>query len=113
LPPLEAFLKQNLLRIVQEAGTNAVKHASASQLGLQMILSPEKIILSVTDDGVGMSETARQPDPHHGFGIRGMQERAKRISAVLQIEKGVPRGTIVRITLAISPKLASEISSTS
>ena len=113
LPPLEAFLKQNLLRIVQEAGTNAVKHASASQLGLQMILSPEKIILSVTDDGVGMSEAARQPDPHHGFGIRGMQERAKRISAVLQIEKGVPRGTIVRITLAISPELSPEISSTS
>ena len=113
LPPLEAFLKQNLLRIVQEAGTNAVKHASASQLGLQMILSPEKIILSVTDDGVGMSEAARQPDPQHGFGIRGMQERAKRISAVLQIEKGVPRGTIVRITLAISPELSPEISSTS
>jgi nitrate/nitrite-specific signal transduction histidine kinase len=42
-----------------------------------------------------------------------MQERAKRISAVLQIEKGVPRGTIVRITLAISPELSPEISSTS
>jgi signal transduction histidine kinase len=78
-----------------------------------MILSPEKLILSVTDDGVGMSEAARQPDPHHGFGIRGMQERAKRIGAVLQIEKGIPRGTIVRITLAISPKISHQLSSTS
>jgi nitrate/nitrite-specific signal transduction histidine kinase len=42
-----------------------------------------------------------------------MQERAKRIGSVLQIEKGIPRGTIVRITLAISPKISHQLSSTS
>jgi signal transduction histidine kinase len=102
LPPLETSLQQNLLRIAQEAGTNAMKHASASRLELRILFSHKEIVLSVADDGVGLEKATTETHPDHGFGIRGMQERATRIGGVLQIEKVVPRGTRVVVTIPIS-----------
>ena len=101
LPRLETSLQQNLLRIAQEAGTNAMKHASASRLELRILFSHKEIVLSVADDGVGLEKAATETPPGHGFGIRGMQERATRIGGVLQIEKVVPRGTRVVVTIPI------------
>jgi signal transduction histidine kinase len=79
-----------------------MKHASASRLELRILFSHKEIVLSVADDGVGLEKATTETHPDHGFGIRGMQERATRIGGVLQIEKVVPRGTRVVVTIPIS-----------
>jgi signal transduction histidine kinase len=99
LPDLEPSVKQNLLRITQEAGTNAIKHASATRLELRIHADAKSIVFSVVDDGTGLQKTSLQADWQHGFGIRGMQERANRIGGILQIEKNSPKGTVVRVTV--------------
>jgi len=101
LPDLEPSVKQNLLRITQEAGTNAIKHASATRLELRIHADAKSIVFCVVDDGTGLQKTSLQADWQHGFGIRGMQERANRIGGILQIEKNSPQGTVVRVIVPI------------
>ncbi len=101
LPDLEPSVKQNLLRITQEAGTNAIKHASATRLELRIHADAKSIVFCVVDDGTGLQKTSLQADWQHGFGIRGMQERANRIGGILQIEKNSPQGTVLRVIVPI------------
>jgi signal transduction histidine kinase len=69
--PLAPGLDQAAYRIVQEALTNTVKHAHASRAVVAIAWEPSAVVLSVTDDGVGVDGDARG-----GHGLIGMRERA-------------------------------------
>jgi signal transduction histidine kinase len=74
---LSQGVEDELLRIAQEALSNALRHADARAVRLVLSYEPQRVRLSVKDDGKGFSpsqETARR-----GFGILGMHERAGRI----------------------------------
>ena len=71
-----------LLRIGQQGITNALRHAGATMIDLQLIYLPQKFTLIVHDDGRGFDT---QQDQGSGFGMKSMNERADRIQANLKI----------------------------
>jgi signal transduction histidine kinase len=96
LPP-EAELQ--VLRIVQEALSNARKHAQASQAWI--ILTQEDGILELTigDDGVGFNPGETGGDQERGFGLTTMRERSEAIGAQFVVDSEPEGGT--RISLRI------------
>lgn len=94
LPPL---IEDNLLRISQEAVTNAVKHARATRLSVELVTAPGSVTLAVSDDGSGIQSAAR---PGH-FGLTGMGERAVRIGGKLEVTANSGGGTSVRVEVPL------------
>lgn len=84
-------------RIVQEAVRNAVRHAGARQIRIQVRpLDDHRLGVTVQDDGKGFD-----PAQERGLGILGMQERAVRLGGVLKVESGRGRGTSVNFELPL------------
>ncbi|NJL20033.1 MAG: GAF domain-containing protein [Leptolyngbyaceae cyanobacterium SM1_3_5] len=97
---LDAAINMALLRIAQESLTNALRHAQPQTIHLQLTYTPQQIQLQVRDDGCGFD--LQQPT-ERGLGIVGMGDRAKAISAQLQIESKLGIGTQTIVTVAIAP----------
>ncbi|HEY4246225.1 MAG TPA: sensor histidine kinase [Lacunisphaera sp.] len=89
--------KHNLLRIAQEATTNAVRHAEAGHITIAVRYAPEGISLAIIDDGVGFVPDEVRSKTFGHFGLRGMRSRAEKIGGTLVIESMPGAGTIVRI----------------
>ncbi len=84
-------------RLVQEALTNAAKHAGAERASVEIVESADAISLTVSDDGKGF-------DPDNadgGFGLTGMRERVALVGGRLVIESTPGRGTSIRAELPI------------
>ena len=81
-----------LLRILQEAISNALKHAHASNIWVNVLYLPDQNLLrlSVTDDGVGIPQK-----PQQGRGLNNMQQRAREIGAGLYISDQTPGTQVV------------------
>jgi PAS domain S-box-containing protein len=100
--PLDVTTSDHLYRIVQEAITNAARHARARRVGIVISATEGELAIAVTDDGVGLPEA-----PARGLGLRTMQYRAETIGADLSIGKVAPCGTQVRVRLPLPSALAS------
>jgi signal transduction histidine kinase len=96
---LPSSTKHHLLRIAQEALTNAVRHASAARIRLEVIYGEESISLSIVDDGIGFPAEDVVARSIGHFGLRGMRSRAKSIDGTLSIESWPNRGTAIRVSL--------------
>lgn len=92
-----ADVEYHLLRIVQEAILNAVKHSGARTLRITLNSAARNIVLSVKDDGAGFDYATSPPEGH--FGLVGMRERAAQIGANLIISSVPGEGTTVRVQL--------------
>lgn len=95
VPDLPVDVELAIYRIAQEALTNAVRHARASEVTVSLNPTDRELELSVTDNGTGLPE-----DVTAGGGVTGMRERAMLIGAELAIET-VP-GAGVAVTLRLS-----------
>ena len=93
--PLAIEVERNLLRIAHEAVTNAVRHAEARSINVDVQFEAEAVRLRVKDDGRGFDaeETARRRGDH--FGLMGIQERARAMGGQLQITTAPGSGTEV------------------
>lgn len=87
--------EEQLLRIVQEAVTNARKHSGARNLWVSCRIRPPAAEILVEDDGAGLGRRQRA----EGFGLTIMRERAQRIGAVLSVEDRNGGGTRVAVRL--------------
>lgn len=92
---LPAATEAELLRIAQEAITNARKHAGAANLWVTCAVDPPAVQVEVSDDGQGIPD----PRPDGRYGLAIMAERAERIRGRLEIRPRVPSGTTVAVTL--------------
>ena len=81
-------------RILPELGHSEF-HARASRVLVQLLCQPDRVILSVSDDGRGF-DGDRVPPGHLGIGI--MRERAEAVGACLEIESEPDQGTKVTVT---------------
>lgn len=90
---LPAEVERQLLRIGQEAFTNALRHAGASRIGLRLVFGPGTVALSIEDDGAGFDVAGAVTA--EGFGLIGMRQRAERIGAQLSVRSEPGRGTQV------------------
>jgi ligand-binding sensor domain-containing protein/signal transduction histidine kinase len=93
--PLESKMEEELLRIGQEAVVNAVRHAGATRIDVQLIYEAARVSLRVADDGRGFLANGGHPEGH--YGIRGMHERAAEIDAALVVESTPGGGTRVSV----------------
>jgi signal transduction histidine kinase len=98
---LPEVVEENVLRIGQEAVTNAVKHAQAQALHVTLAFLPAALRLRVQDDGRGFvsPRTPAASDGH--FGLLGMAERAKRLGGTLAIESRLGHGTTITVEIPL------------
>lgn len=90
--PLPGDIETNLLRIVQEATTNALKHANASTILVELTFDFQAIRLRIQDDGDGFN--CDRPSSM-GFGLIGIRERVQNLGGQLSINSQVGQGTEV------------------
>ena len=89
--PLPAEVENHLLRMGQEALTNAVKYADANEIRVELVYEAAQCLLRVQDDGRGFS--AGNVPLVGGFGLLGMSERAAQMGAQLTIQSEPGQGT--------------------
>ena len=84
-------------RIVQEALSNAMRHSACTAVDIRVALTPERLQLSITDDGVGFEPeravVAALRDGH--IGLAGLQERARLAGGSCELRSGAGQGTTV------------------
>ncbi|MBV8277653.1 MAG: sensor histidine kinase [Verrucomicrobia bacterium] len=89
--------QQDLLRIAQEAMSNAVRHAKPTVISVKLRWKPPAIVLEVTDNGSGITDS--KAASRDGFGLSNMRARAENIGAKLEVRTAAGRGTsiVVRV----------------
>jgi signal transduction histidine kinase len=95
--PLET--ETELYRIAQEALTNVVKHAKADHVHVSLQYYPDKFKMEVQDNGIGFD--AGEADKGGGLGLKGIQERVRRMNGTLTIESKSQTGTTLEVTVEI------------
>ena len=100
---LPATIEMNLLRIGQEAVANAIKHGRPSVVNARLQFDENRVRLSVTDDGHGFHPQDGAPTGH--FGLLDMQERARSMGSVLQVESDPERGTTVVVEIPMKDRV--------
>jgi two-component system sensor histidine kinase UhpB len=98
IPALTTDAELVIYRVAQEALTNVVRHASASEALAILEHDDHHVTLKVSDDGRGIG-----PDDAAGSGIRGMRERSLLVGGRLEIEAGPQGGTLVRLDVPLEP----------
>jgi signal transduction histidine kinase len=93
---LPAEVRQDLLRIAQEAISNALRHAKSTSISLSLRSDQQNLILKVKDNGIGITTAA---ETRQGFGFANMRARVKKLNGRLDIRAASNRGTsiIVRV----------------
>ncbi|MGE5087978.1 MAG: PAS domain-containing protein [Candidatus Levyibacteriota bacterium] len=88
-----------IFRILQEALTNACRHAEAASIGVELRRSGVAIELSVADDGKGIAATTRGRRKTRSLGLLGMHERASMAGGHLSVASEPGRGTVVSLRI--------------
>ena len=83
-----------IYRVAQEAVTNALRHAQASEVLVELRRAPSMLILRVADDGIGIDGATP------GWGLQGMRERALLVGGRLDV-RSLTRGTEVRLQVGM------------
>ena len=99
---LPTTIEMNLLRIGQEAVANAIKHGRPRVVNARLQFDEHKVRLSITDDGRGFHPQDGAPIGH--FGLLDMQERARSMGCILQVESDPERGTTVVVEIPMKMK---------
>jgi two-component system sensor histidine kinase UhpB len=102
LPPdLGPGITLAIYRVVQEGVINALRHASASRVSVDVSAAAGRIVVTVTDDGIGLP--AEWSKPGH-FGLRGLTDRITRLGGSFQVDNRPPRGArvLAEIPLPVS-----------
>jgi len=88
-----------LFRICQESMSNIAKHAKATHASVDLSTSANEIIMTISDDGVGIKPSDALKA--NSFGLRGMQERVAALNGSFNIAKSGKQGTCITIRLPI------------
>jgi signal transduction histidine kinase len=92
-----------ILRIAQEALTNAGKHAQARRVQVALTEAAGNVVLTVRDNGRGFNpRTVHGPTREGRLGIYGMKERAALLGGTIRIKSRIGRGTEVRLDLPLA-----------
>lgn len=94
---IDSLIKITVFRIVQESLLNISKHANASTCHVSILLDDDHLVLEIKDDGIGFDLNATK----QGIGLQNIQERAKTISAILEINSKPNKGTTIRLKTKI------------
>lgn len=101
--PLTPEVAHQAFRIVQEAMTNIVQHATASSARVGVVYGPDELVLLVQDDGRGFDRAGPQEPGRGGFGLRGIAARARTYGGAVDVESTPGWGTQIRASLPYQP----------
>ena len=97
LPP---SVQQDLLRIAQEAISNAVRHAKPTVISVDVRWEPPNLALQVKDNGSGIADS--QAARREGLGFSNMRAHAENIGAQLEFRSAAGRGTTIVVHLPMN-----------
>ena len=110
--PLPPGIDLTAYRIVQEALTNALKHAGSALASVTVAYEPNEVVLTVEDDGEGPREADELSEAGGGHGLVGMRERAALYGGLVQAGRRRGGGFAVRARLPTRPLVpGAELSS--
>ncbi|MBV9850667.1 MAG: sensor histidine kinase, partial [Armatimonadetes bacterium] len=95
---LPSEIESDLLRIGLEALTNALRHAQASVIRIELTFDPDRVRLSVQDNGQGFHPSLEAA----GLGVIGIRERAKRMGGRFQVTSQPGQGTEIAVLVPAS-----------
>ena len=93
-------LEKELFRITQEALNNAIKHADATLIAIELTSDDGRVLLTVADDGVGFDPSDPQIRTRR-LGVTSMEERAEELGGSLSIQSNSDVGTRVHVEVPI------------
>jgi signal transduction histidine kinase len=95
----DAAADHHLLRIGLEALTNALKHAGATRIDIELQFGIDSTDLIVIDNGRGMAAGEGATGAH--FGLQGVRERVDKLGGVMQIESSPGGGTRLAVMVPV------------
>ncbi|MBO2008348.1 sensor histidine kinase [Hymenobacter negativus] len=99
--PLSYAHELALYRIVQELLNNALKHARASRVTVELRQLPHSLVLTVADDGRGFDYARVQAGGQGGLGLKSLAARVSLLDASLHLESAALTGTSVRVEVPL------------
>lgn len=93
--PLRHDVEEQLLRIGGEAVSNAVRHARASAIRMELVYTENGVALRVKDDGIGFDPAIVGKNGH--YGLASMRERAESLGGRLRLESRPGQGTLIEV----------------
>ncbi len=88
-----------VMRIIQEAFTNVIRHARATEVSLSLCITHGILIIEISDDGCGI--TAEQANSQFSYGLMGMRERVRICKGDLVVQDTQGRGTSLYVTIPL------------
>jgi ligand-binding sensor domain-containing protein/signal transduction histidine kinase len=104
---LPGDVETNLLRIGQEAVSNAASHAGARRVEVRLSFGPQEVRLQVSDDGCGFDPGRQTANGGH-FGLTGMRERALKFGGEFALDSRPGAGTEVVVRVPLGKKLTKD-----
>jgi signal transduction histidine kinase len=95
---LAPALENDVLRVAQEALTNGIRNGEPKLITCAVTFDSREFRLQIRDDGAGFDRGKRGSSERGGFGLSGMEERAKAVHGTLEVESRPGQGT--QITLS-------------
>jgi signal transduction histidine kinase len=99
--PAGEAVEDNLLRICEEAVTNAVKHAHPSEVETNLEYTCDELRLCIRDNGCGFDPAGPAGAKSGHFGLVGMRERAKSVEGKLALKSKPGQGTEILVTVRL------------
>ncbi|MDZ4846639.1 MAG: PAS domain S-box protein [Chitinophagales bacterium] len=97
---LEKSVEFGMYRIAQELLTNALKHASAGEINIQLFKRDKKLILTLEDDGKGFN--TRKTNFENTFGLNSITSRTKAMNGIFTIDSQPGKGTVASIEIPLT-----------
>jgi two-component system sensor histidine kinase UhpB len=98
--PLGPSVTLAIYRVVQEGLINALRHAQASRVAIDVQSDAQRIVVTVSDDGIGMPSQGSQPGH---FGLRGLSERVAHLGGVFSVSPCEPHGVRLIAQIPLTP----------
>ena len=97
-------VREQLFLILREAVRNVVSHSEAGQLGIEVRVSPERVVGRVEDDGRGFKGTTEDGDDNgaSGRGLHSMRERAEVVGGAVTLSSAPGSGTRIEVSVPLS-----------
>jgi two-component system sensor histidine kinase DegS len=94
---VDSLVSLTLLRVIQEACSNSIKHGHAKEINVSLKYEPKSLTLTIKDDG---DEFTR--DDNSGFGLSMMKERIYLLSGKISISSRPGEGCIVKVIIPVN-----------
>jgi len=104
---MPSAMEAAVYRLVQEAFSNALKHASPTYVSLEIKFYPRRVMITIQDNGVGfdVEQTMARSKKSSHYGLIGMSERGELLNGKMDIQSARGQGTKISISIPVSTDL--------